>query len=130
MSTRSNLRPQAVITNGDMSLASITSNPTILQSLTVGSYSYSWAGTAPVGTVAIQVSNDYSLNSNGTVKNAGTWITITVFYNGAFVQSVPVSGNSGEGLIDWSTGAYAIRTVYTKTSGIGTLQSIFNGKVS
>lgn len=129
MSTRSNLRPQPVITNGDMS-GNLTSVPTILQSLTVGSYSYSWAGASPVGEISLQVSNDYALNQDGSVKNAGTWVTLTVFYNGSFLTAVPLTGNSGQGLIDWSTGAYAIRTVYTATSGAGSLQVIFNGKVA
>lgn len=138
MSSRSNLRPQAVIgtgsspvVSGDMSAATITSNPTVLQSLTVGSYTYSWVGTAPVGTVAVQISNDYSLNPNGTVNNAGTWTTIFFTLNGSsVVSSAPVSGGTGNGIIEWTTGAYAIRTVYTKTSGTGTLQAIVNGKVS
>ncbi len=130
MSTRSNLRPQLVVTNGDMSAASITSNPTILQSLTTGSYSFSWSGAAPIGTVSVEVSDDYSLNPDGTVKNSGNWITVPLLYNGSVVQSVPVTGNTGAGFIDWSSGAYAIRTVYTKTSGTGTLQATFNGKVS
>lgn len=130
MSTRSNLRPQPVIVDGDMS-GDITSKPTVLQSLTMGSYSYSWAGTAPVGNVKVQVSNDYALNPDGSVKNAGTWVDLYFLLNGAVTTNqAPVTGNSGEGLIDWSTGAYAIRTIFVFTSGVGTLQSIFNGKVS
>lgn len=138
MSTRSNIRPQPVIgtgslpfVSGDMSAATITSNPTILQSLTVGSYAYSWAGTSPVGNISVQISNDYSLNPDGTVKNAGTWTTIFFTLNGSsIVNAAPISGNTGNGVIEWSTGTYAIRTLYTKTSGVGTLQVIVNGKVS
>ena len=131
MSTRSNIRPYSVITNGDMSTASITSAVTILQSITLGSYTYSWSGTSPVGTIAVQVSNDYSVNADGTVKNAGTWVALYVTLNGSSqVNSIPVTGNTGQGIVEWSTGAYAIRTVYTKTSGTGTLQSVINGKVA
>lgn len=131
MSTRSNLRPQSVITNGDMSLASITSAVTILQSLTVGSYSYSWAGSSPIGAVSIQISNDYSVYPSGLVDNQGTWTTIFFTLNGStVVSSAPVSGGTGEGIIEWSTGAYAIRTIYTKTSGTGLIQAVINGKVS
>lgn len=137
MSTRSNIRPQAVIgtgsnpaVSGDMS-ASITSNPTILQSLTLGSYSYSWSGTTPVGAISVEISNDYALNPDGTVKNAGTWTAVYVVLNGATtVNSIPLTGNTGEGMVEWSTGAYAIRSKYTRTSGIGTLQVIVNGKVA
>lgn len=137
MSTRSNLRPQAVIGTGSSPVVSgamtgnVTSNPTILQSLTVGSYSYSWTGTSPVGTLAVQISNDYSLTATGQVANAGTWTTIFFTLNGSsVVSSAPVSGNSGNGVIEWSTGCYAIRTVYTFTSGTGTLQAIISGKVA
>ncbi len=131
MSSRSNLRPQSVITNGSMSAASVTSAVTVLQSLTVGTYSYSWAGTAPIGNIAVQISNDYSILANGVVNNAGTWTTVYVTLNGStVVNAIPVSGNTGNGVVEWSTGAYAIRTVYTKTSGTGTLQAVINGKVS
>ncbi len=139
MSTRSNLRPQPVIGTvngtssgvvGDMS-GSITSVPTILQSLTNGLYTYSWAGTAPVGAISIQISNDYSLAPTGKEANAGTWTTIFFTLNGSsVVSSAPVSGNTGTGAIEWSTGAYAIRTVYTFGSGVGTLQAVISGKVA
>lgn len=131
MSTRSSLRPQPVVTNGDMALSSLTSDVTILQSLTVGTYSYSWAGSSPVGAIALQISNDYKLSADGrTVENAGTWTSVTLDLNGTLVDAIPITGNSGNGIIEWTTGAYAIRTVYTKTSGTGTLNVIFNGKVS
>lgn len=130
MSTRSNLRPQSVITNGNMASASITSLITILQSLTIGSYSYSWSGTTPIGTIQVLISNDYKADG-ANVINAGTWVPIYFTLNGSsVVNSAPVSGNTGVGFIEWSTGAYAIKTVYTKTSGVGTIQSVINGKVS
>lgn len=129
MSARSNLRPQPVIVDGNMA-GNLTSDPTILQSLTVGSYSYSWSGSSPDGAISLQASNDYALNPDGTVKNVGTWTTLELTYNGSVVTSIPLTGNAGQGLIDWTTGAYAIRTVYTRTSGTGILQCIFNGKVT
>ena len=129
MADRPFLAPNPVVTNGDLS-ANITSAPTVLKNLTKASYSYSWAGSSPVGTVAIQLSNDYSLNPNGTVNNAGTWTTAYVNYNGTSVASVPLSGNTGTGFIDLETGAYACRTVYTASSGTGTLQVLFVGKVT
>lgn len=96
--------------------------PTILQSLTRVAYSFNWSGTSPVGTVNFQFSNDYALNANGTVQNAGTWTTGP----GTFA----LTGNAGNGFIDIVTGAYAIRCVYTKTSGTGNLTSYVNAKVS
>lgn len=131
MSTRSNLRPAPVIENGDMS-GSITSAPTILQSLTVGTYAYSWAGSSPVGGISVEISNDYKLSADGiTVANSGTWTAVYFTLNGStVVNSAPLSGNTGNGVIEWSTGAYAIRTVYTRVSGTGTLQSVICGKVT
>lgn len=93
------------------------------------SYGYSWSGTSPVGTIKIQVSNDYSIDAGGAVSNAGTWSTIDLVYGGVVVSSIPVSGNTGNGLIDIETGAYAIRSVYTFTSGVGTLQAKITCKV-
>lgn len=131
MSPRPRIKPESVLTNGDMSLASVTSAVTIIESLTLGTYSYSWVGTAPVGNIAIQISDDYSVYPNGTVNNAGTWNTVYVTLNGSsVVNAIPVSGATGNGIVEWSSGAYAIRTVYTKTSGVGTIQAIFAGKVA
>ena len=138
MSTRTNLRPQIIIpspqgspANGASMATNITSAPTILQSLIAVSYGISWAGTSPVGTVSVQVSNDYSLNPNGTVNNTGTWTVLTVQYQGSAVTTIPVTGNTGNGFIDIDTiAAYAIRLIYTAGSGVGTLTATINGKVS
>lgn len=131
MSTRPRIPPMQVITDGDMSAVSITSEVTLLPSLSLGTYSYSWAGTAPVGNIAIQISDDYSVDAQGNVKNAGTWNTVYVTLNGStVVNAIPVSGATGNGIVEWSTGAYAIRTVYTKTSGTGALQSFVTAKVA
>lgn len=89
------------------------------------SYDISWAGTAPVGVMSVQVSNTYSQYADGTVRNAGNWTTLTL--------SAPpaVSGNTGNGFIDVdATGAFAIRLVYTRTSGVGTMNATISGKVA
>ncbi len=133
MSSRPLYQPQPVIgsangvnsgVSGSMA-TSITSLITILSNLSMMSYSYSWTGTSPVGTISVQVSDDYAVNSDGSVKNAGTW-------NNLPLSTTPsVSGNTGNGFIDIDQlGAYAIRTVYTAVSGTGTLTAIFKGKVS
>lgn len=131
MSSRPNIKQYPVIEDGDMSATSITSDPTNLQLLTVGAYTYSWSGTSPVGTISVEVSNDYKpgvMDINPV--NAGTWTPIYFTLNGSTaVNSAPVSGNTGTGVIEFSTGACFIRTVYTKTSGVGTLQAVINCKV-
>lgn len=131
MSTRPQLTPFKVITNGDMSQASITSSVTIIQKISMLSYSYSWVGSTPVGTISVQVSNDYAITPNGALENAGTWTTLTLDVAGTPATSIAVSGNTANDFIDIrQLGAYAIRTVYTKGSGTGSLQATINGKVS
>lgn len=130
MSSRTNIRPYSVITNGVMT-ANITSLVTILQSVTGVSYALSWSGTSPVGTASVQVSNDYSLNPNGSVRNSGTWTTVYINVNGVPAASAPITGNTGTGFIDVEkTMAYAIRLIFTFASGTGTLNAVINGKVS
>lgn len=130
MSIRPELKPFSVITNGNMA-GSLTSLVTIIQKLSMLSYSYSWAGTDPSGAISVQVSNDYAIDAQGNVSNAGTWNTIYFVDNtGSVVTSFAVSGATGNGQVDIQTGAYAIRTLYTFVSGVGTLQAVINGKVS
>lgn len=131
MSTRSHLKPMPVIVNGDMS-ANIVSAPTVLQTLTLGMYQLSWSGASPVGTVTFQLSNDYSLDATGKPANLGTWSTGYVFdpATSTFINSVPITGNTGDGVIEFQTGANAIRIVYTATSGAGTLQAVISSKVA
>ncbi len=125
MSSRPQFSPASVITNGDMS-ASITSAVTIIQKLSQISYDISWtAGSSPVGVMSVQVSNTYSQDSSGAVKNAGNWTTLTL-------SATPsVTGNTGNGFIDVdATGAYAIKLIYTRTSGTGTMNATISAKVS
>lgn len=129
MSTRTNLRPQIVIEDGDMS-DDIVSDPTIMQSLTRISYAVTWSASTAIGELSIEASNDYAIGPNGAVINAGTWTTIYVEYAGAAVASVPVAGSSGTAFIDGTTGAYAVRLVYAADSGAGSLAAVVNGKVS
>lgn len=120
--TRAPLKPFSVITNGNMA-SSITSTPTIIQDMSLIGYDVSWTGTTPVGVMSVQVSNSYSINPDGTVKNAGNWTTLTLS------SATNVSGNSGNGFIDVDlTGAYAIRLVYTRTSGTGTMHALICAK--
>lgn len=124
MSSRPILTPFPVITNGSMS-SDITSSVTIIQNLSMISYDISWSGTVPVGTMTVEVSNSYSQNADGSVRNPGNWTTLTL--------SAPtdVSGNMGNGMIDIdATGCFAIRLKYTRISGSGVMQAIINAKVA
>lgn len=110
-----------VITDGDMS-SNITSEVTIITNQSIIGYQLSWSGSSPVGTAAVEVSNDYAVNGEGVVTNAGTWSTAT---------SASISGNTGNGYFNMSNqSSYAIRLKYTRTSGSGTLQVNQTGKVA
>lgn len=124
MSSRPQAAPFLVITNGSMA-GNITSEPTIIQKLSMIGYDISWTGTTPVGVMSVQVSNTYSENADGSVRNAGNWTTLTL-------SSTPaVTGNTGNGFIDVdATGAFAIRLVYTRTSGTGTMNATITAKVA
>lgn len=132
MSSRTVLRPHAVFgTGADMSAASTTSEATVLQSVGNVSYEVSWTGTTPIGTLALQVSNSYSLNGTGTPGVGGIWTTVPLEVSGAEVSSIPITGNADNGFIDITMHAgYAVRLIYTKTSGTGTLLATVAGKVS
>lgn len=124
MSSRPQLTPHKVITNGSMA-GNLTSSVTIIQKLSMVSFDIAWsAGSTPVGTITVEVSNTYAQNADGSVKTAGNWNTLTS------LGTLSVSGNSGNGFIDIDDiSAYAIRLVYTRSSGSGTLNVTINGKV-
>jgi hypothetical protein len=130
MSERPLIKQYGSIVNGNMS-GNIVGLPSIILRIPMFSYAFTWSGTSPVGTVSIQVSNDYAENAVGGVLNAGIWNTIPVVYNGSSVTAVPLSGNTGNGFIDVdSLGGYAVRPIYTFTSGTGTLQALLEAKVT
>lgn len=133
MSSRTQLNPYPVIgtvngqksgVSGDMS-SSITSVVTIIQKLSLVSYAINWSGATGTGTISVQVSNDYELNSSGGVANAGTWNTLPLS------APTPVSGASGQGFIDLDASAgYALRLIYTPSGSTGLMTTTVCGKVS
>ncbi len=131
MSSRPVLRPHTVISAGDMSATSITSEATVLQGISNVSYEVSWTGSTPVGTLKLQVSNTYTVAAAGGTGATGTWTDVPMDVNGAYATSIAVSGNTGNGFIDVTLQAgYAVRLVYTKGSGTGTLTGTISGKVA
>ncbi len=123
MSSRPQLNPEAVIVAGDMS-GSLTSDVTIIQKISYISYSLVFTGT-PTGTFNVQVSNDYSQNADGTVKNAGNWVSLVLS------ATTTATGSAGTGFIDIDgCAAYAMRLIYTVGSGSGTLNATVAGKVA
>lgn len=124
MSSRPVLKPFSVVKNGNMA-AQIISKPTIVNMLSMLSYDISWTGTSPMGAITVQVSNTYAENAAGVVQTAGNWTTLTLS------STTNVATNTGNGFIDVdATAGYAMRLVYTPTSGTGTMQVVVHGKVS
>lgn len=126
MASRPLLSPFPVIEDGDMS-DDITSTITIITNMSMMSYAYVWTGSSPIGSIVVEVSNDYKTNAAGDELDGSTatWTALTL------TDTTDVSGNSGTGYIDIDQlGAHAIRTRYERTSGTGTLQCFFKGKVA
>lgn len=132
MSIRPEIKPYSVITATSMG-ASINSAATIIQKLSMISYQFVWTvGSTPVGTVGVQVSNDFSLDAVGSISNAGTWSTYYfIKSDGTVVTSLSVSGSTGNAIIELpNVSFYAVRAIYTRTSGTGTLDALVCGKVT
>lgn len=121
--SRSSLIKDHIITDGDMSQASITS-PAIninfsdnvgLQLIFTGS---------PVGTFSAQVSIDHTQDSQGNVIVAGNWVDLD------FGTTPAASGSADDIYLDMNQlSAPWIRVKYTKTSGTGTLNAYIAYKV-
>lgn len=124
MSSRRLFTPHPVLAGADIT-ASPVSDITIIQTLSLVSYSFSWAGNAPSASIDVQVSNDYSEDAEGQVKFPGTWSSLPL-------STTPViSGNSGSGFIDIDANAgYALRVVITSISGTGFVNCFVTGKVA
>src|SRR5678815_2115264 len=101
MADRPQIKPHAVIISGDMSQATITSQVSIIDKLPMLSYQATWTGSSPVGTLAVQVSNDFTQDAAGNPSNLGTWTTVILEdETGSLVTSVPVTGSTGTQFID------------------------------
>jgi len=129
MSSRPILTPNTytpIINNVSMA-TSITGPATIIQMLPGISYDIVWTG-APVGTFQVQVSNTFKIADNGAIYSAGSWNTLPT---SSFQGTYPVpAGTPGNGFLDVvGTEAYAVRLVYTATSGTGNLTVVACGKV-
>jgi hypothetical protein len=129
MSSRPLLAPNSVLplVNAVSTGANITSPVTIIQMLPGISYDIAWTGTTN-GTIDVQVSNTYRQNADGTVAVAGNWTTLP---HASFAGTYPTpAGSPGSGFLDVvGTEAYAVRLVFTRASGSGTMTIVPCGKV-
>lgn len=122
MSTRPIIKPFPVFSNSSMA-TSLTSPATIISNLSGVGYDISWTG-SPTGTFSVQISNTVTLNAQGAVATAGSWTTLTLS------SSISAAGSADNAFINLAgVEAYAIRLVYTRSSGTGTLNATISGKV-
>jgi len=114
------------IVSGDMS-SNINGPVSIIQRLPGISYDIVWTGT-PTGTFTVQVSNSYFTDPEGNVIGTPNWTNLPT---ASFTGTYPVpSGSSGAGFLDVvGTEAYAVRLIYTSSSGSGSLTVYAAAKV-
>lgn len=124
MSSRQLLKPQSVVTNGDLSddLVSLITN---INMISILSYTLNWTGT-PTGTFNVEACNDYVPSPAGVLDdpiNAGTWVPLTLS------TTVSAVGSDGSAFIDIDTmGSAWVRLTYTSGSGVGVLNATIAGK--
>lgn len=124
MSTRPYIPPFTVLNQAVSGAGVVNSIVTVKPLISKITYSMSWTGTLS-GAFSVQVSDDYSENADGSVRNPGTWNTLPV------TATVSAAGSAGNGFYEIATGSYAIKLVYTPgmTPGSGTIVEIVTGQV-
>jgi len=99
--------------------ANVTSESTNVLNVDTASITLEWTGTAPVGTVEIEATNDE------TTSASPTWVSLD------FGSVISVSGASGNHqLIMTELPFVAIRVKYTSTSGTGNLTATLTMKTT
>lgn len=117
--------------NGTSMAASINGTASIVDKISMVGFGFSWTGTTPIGALSVQVSNDYTVDAMGNPANAGSWNTVYFMAGGVLVNTIALTGDTGNAFIEIPlTSAYAVRPVYTRTSGVGNLTAIVHGKVT
>lgn len=121
MASRPDFGPYPVIVNAAMT-GNIISKVSFKHQIPAVNYSFDWTG-SPVGVFSVQISNDYSENPDGTVKNAGHWTTLPL------TSTITATGTPDNASVDIVTEGNSVRLVYTFTSGTGTLNALITGAV-
>lgn len=130
MSAKKILPPYQVITAGSMA-GNLTGTVTNINNLDNVGLQLNWTG-SPTGTFSVQVSADYSQDTNGNVLAAGNWISMVLTYwNGvAFVTTTTIPTTVGSPIfldLDLLSAPW-IRVIYTFGSGSGTLNAYVTAK--
>lgn len=122
MSDRPFMKPHPVLTASSMA-TSLTSEVTILNQKSGAGYDLNWTG-APVGSFSVEISNTVTLDAEGNVDVPGSWTPVTLTTN------ITASGSPDNAFINLAgLECYAVRLVFTRTSGTGTLNAVICGKV-
>lgn len=124
MSNRSNLPPYKVLSQGDLSQATVTTTPTDVRNQDNVMYQFNVTGAAAAGTIDIQVSNDYvpPTTPGGTPQNAGTWTSL-----GSAYQATVAGAGTGVIMLTQIEAPFT-RALFTKTSGSGNMDAYVSGK--
>lgn len=112
-----------VFNEGDMSLASITSDTINLENILYLAIQAIWTGT-PTGTIKLQGSCDTGTTIAGNTEGAGVsnWTDIAS-------ATLAPGGSASSGFIELKeTGMKWARLVYTRSGGSGALTARFNAK--
>ncbi len=76
-----------------------------------------------VGVFDVQVSNDHTINADGSTRDAGAWISLPA------VSETITSGSPSPIFLDLNQlGAAFIQLIYTRTSGTGTVVATLTSK--
>lgn len=106
-----------MLSDVDMSISTI-SELTEVSNLDKASIHIVWSGTAPIGTVKIESTNDNPLNP------------IAVWREVIFNAPIEITGNTGDHDIIFNELPFnAIRISYTPASGTGTINAALSAKV-
>lgn len=111
-----------IITSASMG-ASVTSTVTNIENIDNIAIQIGFTTSDAVGTFSVQGSVDHAQDQNGNVQVAGNWVALTL-------SPVPVAASAADNILislnqlpfPW------LRTVYTRTSGTGTLNAYIAGK--
>lgn len=125
MSGRKNfLNHFKAVSAGDMSLSTVTSPVVNIQGLdNIGIQINILSGT-PNGTFDVQISADHQ-EVNGVVTNAGNWVNLGTPYTATIASGAPA--NIYYDLNQLSS--CFVRLLYTKSSGTGSFDAWFVGKM-
>lgn len=116
--------PVVILSAGDMSTASLNSVGIDLNQTVLYSIQAVFTG-APVGTLKLQISNDFVATPTAGGANLASAVTHWTDYTGSS-YSVSAAGDFAWNVFD--VGYRWVRMVYTKTSGTGSLTATFCGK--